>query len=114
MAFVKMSNLLGKTISVPKGAVKAYQGLGFTVDGAVVAEVAEEAHEESKDDVEAGSDTVDEDNVFIQELEKKPLSQWNKDEVKRYATICDIDISGTKNAQEAKERIKAFIDAKAE
>ena len=55
-----------------------------------------------------------EDEQFVQELEKKPLSQWNKDEVKKYATICSVDISGTKNAKEAKERIKAFIDEKAE
>lgn len=105
MAFVKMSNLVGKTIEVPRGAVKAYQGLGFTVDETVATEVVEEVHNE---------DNGDEDEQFVQELEKKPLSQWNKDEVKQYAAICGVDISGTKNAQEAKERIKAFMDDKAE
>lgn len=109
MAFVKMSNLLGKTIEVPRGAVKAYQGLGFKVDGTVAEEVAEAYNEDVDDEVQ-----MTEDEQFVQELEKKPLSQWNKDEVKKYATICGVDISGTKNAQEAKERIKAFIDEKAE
>ena len=33
MAFVKMSNLLGKSIEVPRGAVGAYQSLGFVVEG---------------------------------------------------------------------------------
>lgn len=108
MAFVKMSNLLGKTIEVPRGAVRAYQGLGFNVDGTVATEVVEE-HEAVNAEEE-----VSEDEQFVQNLEKKPLSQWSKDEVKRYATICNVDISGTKNAQEAKERIKAFIDEKAE
>ena len=111
MAFVKMSNLLGRTIEVPHGAVKAYQNLGFVVDGAVATEVVDEVHDEDN----GGEDTnLTEDEIFVQELEKKPLSQWNKDEVKQYATICGVDISGTKNAQEAKERIKAFIDDKAE
>lgn len=111
MAFVKMSNLLGKTIEVPRGAVKAYQGLGFTVDETVATEVVEEVHNEDNGDEGVH---LTEDEQFVQELEKKPLSQWNKDEVKQYAAICGVDISGTKNAQEAKERIKAFMDDKAE
>lgn len=111
MAFVKMSNLLGKTIEVPRGAVKAYQGLGFAVDETVATEVAEKVHDETNGDEEPH---LTEDELFVEELEKKPLSQWNKDEVKKYAGICGVDISGTKNAQEAKERIKAFIDDKAE
>lgn len=108
MAFVKMSNLLGKVINVPRGAVKAYQSLGFVVGETVATEV-EEVRAESKNEVK-----LTEDELFVQELEKKPLSQWNKEEVKQYATICGVDISGTKNAQEAKERIKAYIDEKAE
>lgn len=110
MAFVKMSNLLGKTIEVPSGAVQSYQGLGFVVDEAVTAKVAEE---EKVEDNTSTSDLSD-DEQFVQDIEKKPLAQWNKDEVKRYASICGVDISGTKNAQEAKERIKAFIDEKTE
>lgn len=111
MAFVKMSNLLGKTIEVPRGAVKAYQNLGFAVDEpkrvAKVAKVKEEATVET-------DDSLTEDETFVAGVEKKPVSQWSKEEVKRYATICGVDISGTKNAQEAKERIKAFIDSKVE
>lgn len=51
-----------------------------------------------------------EDDVFVEEILEKPISQWNKEEVKRFAAIKEIDISGTKNANEAKEIIKSFID----
>lgn len=51
-----------------------------------------------------------EDEIFMEETLEKPISQWNKDEVKRFAAIKEIDISGTKNANEAKEIIKSFID----
>lgn len=110
MAFVKMSNLLGKTIEVPHGAVRAYQGLGFTVDETVAAETAEVHNEDNGASTKVP--TLTEDEQFVQELEKKPLAQWSKEEIKRYAAICNVDISETKNAQEARELIKAFMDDK--
>lgn len=111
MAFVKMSNLLGVTIEVPGGAVKAYQNLGFEVNEPKRVAKATKVKEEAT--VEA-NDTLTEDEAFVTSVEKKPVTQWSKEEVKRYATICGVDISGTKNAQEAKERIKAYIDSKVE
>lgn len=51
-----------------------------------------------------------EDEIFVEEILEKPISQWNKEEVKRFAAIKEIDITGTKNANEAKEIIKSFID----
>lgn len=51
-----------------------------------------------------------EDEVFVDEIIEKPVSQWNKDEVKKFAALKGIDISGTKNAGEAKELIKAFLE----
>ena len=54
---------------------------------------------------------VDEAEAFCAEILEKPIGQWNKDEVKKFAEIKGIDITGTKNANEAKERIKAFLDA---
>lgn len=51
-----------------------------------------------------------EDELFIESIIEKPLSQWNKDEVKRFAELKSIDITGTKNAGEAKELIKEFLD----
>ena len=50
------------------------------------------------------------DEKFADEIVQKPISQWSKDEVKKFATLKDIDISGTKNAGEAKELIKRFLE----
>lgn len=54
------------------------------------------------------------DEIFIEELQEKPISQWNKDEVKRYAVIKDIDIKGTKSINDAKEVIKVAMAAESE
>ena len=50
------------------------------------------------------------DEVFLSEIVEKPISQWNKDEVKRFASLKEIDISGTKNANEAKDIIKQYLE----
>lgn len=55
-----------------------------------------------------------EDEKFVEEIVEKPISQWNKEEVKRFATIKEIDITGTKNVNEAKEIIKNFLEANEE
>ena len=65
---------------------------------------------ETKTHKETVAPKKSEDEIFVEELLKKPISQWNKDEIKRFAAINKIDISGTKNASEAKEIIKSFID----
>lgn len=53
-----------------------------------------------------------EDEIFVEEILEKPISQWGKEDIKRFAAIKGIDISGTKNANEAKEIIKSFVDGK--
>lgn len=55
-----------------------------------------------------------EDEKFLEEIVEKPISQWNKEEIKRFAVLKEIDITGTKNANEAKEIIKEFLEAKSE
>lgn len=55
---------------------------------------------------------VDAADEFDDELEnEKPVSQWTKAEVKEFARANGIDLSGTKNVNEAKEIIKQFIGA---
>lgn len=44
------------------------------------------------------------------EIIQKPISNWNKEEVINFAKEHDIDISETKNVNEAKSIIKEFID----
>lgn len=51
-----------------------------------------------------------EDELFLESIVEKPISQWSKDEIKRFAALKEIDISGTKNATEAKELIKTFLE----
>lgn len=55
-----------------------------------------------------------EDEKFIDEVVEKPISQWTKEEVKRFAALKEIDITGTKSANEAKEIIKSFIETNSE
>lgn len=50
------------------------------------------------------------DEIFVEELQEKPISQWNKDEVKRYAAVKGIALAGTKNVNEAKEVIKKAME----
>ena len=61
-----------------------------------------------------GKDKVAETNSaggnFLTEIVEKPISQWNKEEVKKFASLKGIDISGTKSINEAKDIIKNFLD----
>lgn len=66
--------------------------------------------DENKKDEINDAVTKTEEESFIDEIIDKPISQWSKDEVKRFASIKDIDITGTKNVSEAKEIIKHFLE----
>ena len=95
---VKITNGVD-VFEVTRGAfdgIYSRQGFKIVIDEAV------------KNSVNAPEKT--EDEIFVEEILEKPISQWNKDEVKRFAAIKEINISGTKNANEAKEIIKSFID----
>lgn len=59
---------------------------------------------------EVAAPTLSEDDAFIESLLEKPISQWSKNEVKKFAGLKEIDLTGTKNVNEAKEIIKNFID----
>lgn len=62
------------------------------------------------DEVAGKEDKKSADEMFIDELQEKPISQWSKDEVKRYAAVKGIDLTGTKNINEAKGLIKKIMD----
>lgn len=121
MAFVKLRNVYGREIKIPASAAKSYRNLGFYPaeefdENAIPAgnEIDETANDEVGTDEDAfevpdtGSEKT-EDEIFVETVTKKPLASWNKDEVKRYAAIYNIDLTGTKSANDAKERIKAFM-----
>lgn len=97
---VKITNGI-VTFEVTRGA---YDGIYSRQGFKPVEEVAEKKVAADED-----VDNRTDDEKFADELVEKPISQWNKEEVKRFAAIRDIDISGTKNANEAKEIIKQFL-----
>ena len=73
-----------------------------------VEDVVEDVIEGVADESEHEADEEhSEDDAWCDELEKKPIGQWNKAEVKQYASIKGVDITGTKSINEAKDRIKA-------
>lgn len=85
----------------------AYEGIYRHQGYRPVSAKAEEKKTEGEQVSKAPEKT--EDELFAEEIVKKPISQWNKDEVKRFAAIKSLDITGTKNANEAKEIIKTFL-----
>lgn len=52
----------------------------------------------------------DEAKAFIAEVTEKPLSQWNKSEVRRYAELKGINITGTRTIGDAKAIIQASME----
>lgn len=94
---------------VTRGAFETvYKPMGFyEFDGKLtehVDDIVEDVVDEPEQEVD---DEQSDDDAWCEELEKKPIGQWNKSEVKQYASIKGIDITGTKSINEAKDRIKA-------
>lgn len=126
MAMVKISNG-DVTQIVSRGAFETqYKKLGFQIVGdnhAIEAnKEVKKAAEENKSDAQVpdnddfdadAADDDTEDGDDFEELLEKPISQWNKTEVKDFAAAKGIDIHGTKNANEAKEIIKKYLDDEA-
>ena len=60
--------------------------------------------------IDVDDNTMSEEDIeFILGIEEKPISQWSKTEVKKNAELKRIDITGTKNVNEAKAIIKEFL-----
>lgn len=97
---VKITNFVN-TFEVTKGAYDdIFKKQGF--------KLVEEEKEDKKETVEETKKTNEE--AYIEELMEKPISQWNKEEVKTYASLKNVDISNTKNIGEARNIIKQSID----
>lgn len=118
MAMVKISN--GEvTQVVSRGAFETqYKCLGFQIVGdnkatEVKKEVKKSEAQVPDDDFDADVADDTEDGDDFEELLEKPISQWNKTEVKDFAAAKGIDIHGTKSANEAKEIIKKYLDDEA-
>lgn len=102
---VKITNGIN-VIEVTNGAFETvYKGQGYH-------KVVEQQAVVSAPVKDEGQDAGEVDRIA--ELEEKPVSQWSKAEVKEYAEAKDIDLSGTKNVNEAKDRIKAAMSGSEE
>lgn len=102
---VKITNGIN-VIEVTNGAFETvYKGQGYH-------KVVEQQAVVSAPVKDEGQDAGEVDHIT--ELEEKPVSQWSKAEVKEYAEAKGIDLSGTKNVNEAKDRIKAAMSGSEE
>lgn len=93
---IELVNQSGEVIKVPSGARKFYEARGFKPVGFV--------------NVVAAPAPVDEQDQFEKLLEK-PIGQWKKEDVIAFAAAKEIDITGTKNINEAKAIIKEFLES---
>lgn len=99
---VKITNFVN-TFEVTQGAYDdIFKKQGF--------ELVKEDKEETIKEESTGKDYKSDEEKYVEELMEKPISQWNKEEVKTYASLKSIDISNTKNIGEARNIIKQSID----
>lgn len=114
--------------TVTRGAYETvYKGMGFypvgqepvvqstggdasDVDEVVperVEDVDVEAVDATAGPVEAEESEESEDEKWCMSIRQKPISQWNKQELKRYATLNDIDVSGARTVNDVRSKIAA-------
>lgn len=89
-------------LSVTKGAFKeVYERQGFVLAKDYVSDVGK-----------AGgliqSAETENLNLFAETLEAKALDKWTSAELRKYAQIKGIDLSGAKNMRERRKRVKDY------
>lgn len=101
---VKLTNGID-TIIVSSGAADVYMRNGFRP-------VNEHMHAETIiGNIEEEPDVhVSDDDVYVNNLLEKPISRWTKEEVKRFASIKGINLSGAKTFNDAKDRVKSYLN----
>lgn len=114
-----------KTFRVPAGAAKPYESMGFRVVSDAELEGMRHAEREHHDDsgepmqndtdsTESGGDGITDEktqeDIFVEELLEKPLSQWSNDEVKEFVRIKEIDTSGAQKVSQVRGIIKAYLE----
>lgn len=101
---VKITN--GRDVlNVPKGAFEMmYKDIGFKVVGeaerAVIEEHVQHVEDESNND----------DDSFVEEMLEKPISEWDKNELKRFAKVNGIEIPRGTTLAEVRNIIKEFME----
>lgn len=71
-------------------------------------EVIETDHVEAAEEVQSGEESMfsDDDLKFCTEIVERPIGQWKKEDVKRFAEIKGIDLSAAKTFNDAKAIVK--------
>ena len=101
---VKITNGIN-VFEVPSGAAKAYEASGYhivsghdNVDKVIIEdEVVEDVVNDANDD-----------DRFVEEIMEKPVSQWNGEEIRRYASIKGIDLTGVRTTKQARSAVIAY------
>ena len=70
----------------------------------------EKVEEPVENEVDEETDEASDDEAFVEDILEKPLSQWSKDELQKFVTIKDIDISGAKKTSEVRSIVKNYLD----
>jgi len=103
-----------ETYNVTRGAYETiYKSMGFHIVGEPVVESVSDGQEadtpapdgEASDEV--AEPVISEDEAWATEIRKKPISQWSKQELKRYAEVMDVDLTGVESVRAVRARISA-------
>lgn len=78
----------------------------FDVNLDMEAEVSGAKYSESEMSVEVESSK---DDLFVQEMLEKPISEWTKGELKRVAKIKDIDLSNADSTSKARQIVSKAL-----
>lgn len=104
---VKITN--GKnTYAVTKGAFDGiYSKQGYEI---IKEDKKVEGTPESEAEKAVSQLAASEDEAFVTEMYEKPVSKWTKEDTKRFAELNGVDISGTKNLEEAKALLREKLE----
>lgn len=100
---VKITNGVN-VFDVPSGAAKAYEASGYHV---ITDSEADKVIIEDEVVEDVANDTND-DDMFVEEVMEKPVSQWNGEEIRRYASIKGIDLTGVRTTKQARSAVIAY------
>ena len=72
---------------------------------------SEDAEEEEDDTNNETEEDENDDEAFVEDILEKPLSQWSKNELQKFVTIKEIDITGATKTSEVRAIVKEFLEA---
>lgn len=112
-----------RTFRVTSGAVKIYESMGFHIEtDEDVSQDQEYVEDDEKESIMNSENPVSDrintegikvnskEELFIEELLEKPLSQWSNEEVKEFVKIKEIDTSGAQKVSQVRGIIKAYLE----